>query len=182
MASTLRPLPGEAVGQKAGRKAQRSLVVFHLADQAYALPLTEVQEIVPMAKLSRPPGLPPVLAGFLNLEGTAVPVVRLDRLFQLPEQSLGLYTRLLILRHPDSQVALLAEKVSEILAVSPEAVLPVPESHSFNDCVEGMITVQDRVILLLSAERILLEKEHQCLAEFRDREQARLAELEEPQP
>src|SRR5207244_4160385 len=84
-------------------------------------------------------------------------------LFELPDQSLGLYTPLLLLRHPDYQVALLVEKVSDILTVAEEAVLPIRENHTFNDCVEGMITIKDRVILLLSAERILLEKEQQCL-------------------
>ena len=157
-------------------------MVFHLAGQAYALPLTEVKEVVPMAGLSRPPGLPSVLAGFLNLAGTAVPVIRLGRLFEVAEPTLGPYTPLIILRHPDYRVALLVEKVSDILAVPEEAILPVQENHSFNDCADGMITAGGRVVLLLSAERILLEKEHQCLAEFRDREQARLRELEEARP
>lgn len=154
-------------------------MVFHLGGQAYALPLAEIQEVVPMAGLSRPPGLPSVLAGFLNLGGTAVPVIRLSRLFELPEPTLGPYTPLIILRNPDYQVALLVEKVSDILSVPEEAILPVQESHSFNDCADGMITTGGRVVLLLSPERVLLEKEHQCLAEFRDKEQARLSELEE---
>jgi purine-binding chemotaxis protein CheW len=165
-----------------GRAAQQRLVVFHLAGQAYALPLKELQEIIPMARLASPHGLPGVVAGFLNLAGEAIPVLRLDRLFQVPDQSLGMYTPLLVLRHPDYQIALLVEKVSEIITVPHEAVLPVRENHSFNDCVDGIITAGERVVLLLSAERILLEKEHQCLAEFRDREQARLRDLEGERP
>jgi purine-binding chemotaxis protein CheW len=157
-------------------------MVFHLAGQAYALPLREVQEVVPLASLSQPPGLPSVLAGFLNLAGTAVPVVRLDRLFGLPDQSTGLYTPLLILRHVDPPIALLVDRVSEILAIAAETILPLRENHSFNDCAEGVVTVGEQVILLLSAQRILLDKEQQCLAEFQDREQARLRELEEVRP
>src|SRR5581483_12384644 len=44
----------------------RSLLVFHLGSQAYGLPLHEVQEVLTLAALSRPPGLPSLLAGFLN--------------------------------------------------------------------------------------------------------------------
>jgi len=157
---------------------KRSLMVFHLARQAYAIPLAELQEIVPLALLSRPPGLPSVLAGFLNLGGTAVPVLRLDRLFDLPELTPGLYTPLMILRNPDQHVALMVETVSRIIAVPEESLLPVRESQTFNDCAEGMVMVDGHVILLLSPERILLEKEQQCLAEFQDKEQARLHELE----
>jgi purine-binding chemotaxis protein CheW len=172
----------EAVPVKSPVPSGQTLLVFHLAGQAYALPLGEVREIVPLAALSQSPGLPSVLAGFLNLGGTAVPVVRLDRLFRLPDQATGLYTPLLILRQADPPLALLVEKVSEILTLSNGAVLPLRDGHSFNDCAEGVVTAGERVILLLSAERLLLEKEQQCLAEFQDREQARLRELEEVRP
>jgi purine-binding chemotaxis protein CheW len=175
----------EGVREKRARGArprQPALLVFHLAGQAYGIRLQEVREVVPMAQLSRPPGLPAVLAGFLNLAGTAIPVLRLGRLFGLPDQPPGLYTPLLVLRHPDSHLALMVDNVSRILAVAGDAVLPVPENHSFNDCVVGVVADADRVVLLLSPERILLEKEQQCLAEFQDREQARLRELEGPKP
>jgi purine-binding chemotaxis protein CheW len=156
--------------------------VFQLGGQAYGIALREIQEIVPMAALSRPPGLPSVLAGFLNLGGTAVAVLRLDRLFDLPALTLGRYTPLLLLRNPDSRLALLAEKVSRIHYVAEETIMPVLENQSFNDCVEGVVTVENHVILLLSAERLLLEKEQQILAEFQDREQARLRALEDTSP
>jgi purine-binding chemotaxis protein CheW len=174
--------------RRAGTKARlsptrhRRIVVFHLGGQAYGLPLREIQEIVPMAALSSPPGLPSVLAGFLNLAGTAIPVVRLDRLFEVPPLTPGRYTPLLILRNPDCRVALLVEKVRRILDVAEETVVPVGENQSFNDAVEGVVTLDEHVLLLLSAERILLEKEYQCLAEFQDREQARLRALEGTSP
>src|SRR5687768_5370192 len=91
--------------------APRALMVFHLAGQAYGIRLSEVQEIVPLGLLSQPPGLPSMLAGFLNLGGTAIPVVRLDRLFDLPELTPGLYTPLIVLRNPDYRVALIVERV-----------------------------------------------------------------------
>jgi purine-binding chemotaxis protein CheW len=168
---------------------RRQVLVFHLAGQAYALPLEEVQEIVPMAELSRPPGMPSALAGFLNLGGCAVPVLRLDRLFGLREQDIGLYTPLLVLRQVENRVALMVERVSDLRTLPAEAILPVPPDHSFNDCAEGIVLVEgpgnsyhacaDRVVVVLSAGRILLEKEQQHLAELQDREQARLRELEE---
>jgi purine-binding chemotaxis protein CheW len=163
-------------------RQQRPLLLFHLGSQAYALALHEVEEVVPLATLSRPPNLPSVLAGFLNLGGEAVPVLRLDRLFELPDLKTGKYTPLVLLRHPDYRLALLVEKVSRILSVADDAVLPIRENQSFNDCAEGVATIDGQVVLLLSAERILLEKEQLCLAEFRDREQARLRALEDAGP
>ncbi len=172
---SVRAIPAQSV-----RERRRSLLVFSLAGQAYGLPLRDVQEVLPMARLTRPPDLPAVLAGFLNLRGTAVPVLRLGRLFGLPEQPSGLYTPLIVLRSPDTPLVLLADQLSGIVAVSDAAVVAVPEDHSFNDCVVGMATVDGRVVLLLSPARLLLDKEQQCLAELQDREQARLREMEGP--
>src|SRR4029077_2630145 len=74
-----------------------TLLVFHLAGQAYGLPLRSVQEVVPMTVLSRPPTLPVVLAGFLNLGGSAVPVLHLNRLLGVADFAVGLHTPLLVL-------------------------------------------------------------------------------------
>jgi purine-binding chemotaxis protein CheW len=77
---------------------QHALLVFHLGGALAALPLENVERILPMAELAHPPGLPSMLEGFLNLAGIVVPVLRLDRLLQLPVQPPGLYSMLILLK------------------------------------------------------------------------------------
>jgi hypothetical protein len=69
-------------------------------------------------------------------------------------------------------VTVAAEDVRSLRETSPAAL-----SRSFNDCVEGEVTVGDRAVHLLSLERLLLEKERQCVAEFQAIEEARLSAL-----
>ena len=158
--------------------SQRKLVVFQVAGESFALALTCVQEIVPMAQLSRPPGLPRILEGLLNLSGTAVPVLRLDRLLDLSEARPGLYSTLLVLRAGHSPHALLVDKVSEIVSVSTKSLLPVREGQSFNGCAEAELSANGRVIHTLSPERLLLEQERKTLTEFQTTAQQRLRELQ----
>jgi purine-binding chemotaxis protein CheW len=132
-----------------------------------------------MAELARSPALPAALAGFLNLGGTAVAVLRLDRLFGLPDSAPGLYTPLILLRDADPPVALAVERVNRIARLGPGAVRPVRPDDSFNGAVVGTATLDDQLLLVLSAERLLLDKEQQILAEYQDREQQRVAALEE---
>ena len=97
---------------------QRALLVFHLAGQLAAVPLEDVERIAPMAQLARPPGMPASLEGILNLAGTATPVVRLDRLLQLPAPQPGLYSMLIVMKGVSAGwVALLVYRFSEILSV-----------------------------------------------------------------
>jgi chemotaxis signal transduction protein len=157
----------------------RAMVVFYLGEKLAALPLESVEKIVPMADLARPPGLPAPLEGILNLAGASVPVLRLDRLLQLPERRPGLYSMLVLLKGGSGkQVALLVDRVSEILHLRNEQVLPVSEEDSFNACVEATINMRGNVVHVLSPSRILLEREHESLSAFRTIEQLRLDDWE----
>ena len=174
--------PATATASLPRTATARRVIVFSVAGQIYAIDLEEVREIVPLPLLTRPPGLPSMLAGFLNLAGSAIPVVRLDRLFGLPQQVPGLYTPLLILSNSDYRVALLVEKVHEIAFVAPENIVPVQENHALNDCAEGVTMLHEQMVLLLSAERLLLEKEQHCLAELQALEQKRLDDVQGASP
>ena len=154
------------------------LVVFHASGLDCAFPLETVKEIVPMAMLSKPPGLAPCLAGFLNLRGTAVAILRLDRLFALPEQQPGLYTPLIILRAADSPSGVLVASVRRIVTVTKAAFLPLPERHIFRDCATASVDIGGEIISLLSPDCILLENERTLLAQLRGMEQERLSHIE----
>jgi purine-binding chemotaxis protein CheW len=158
------------------------LLVFHVAGETCAVSLKHVREILPMARLAQPPGLPSIMEGFLNLGGTAVGVVRTDRLLNLGKRAPGLYTPLVVLRASDGLIALLVDDVSEIVTDSPGTRLPVHEGESFNGCAEAEVALNGRTIHVLSPERILLEQERRRVAEFQTLEQQRLHNLEASVP
>jgi purine-binding chemotaxis protein CheW len=157
----------------------QNLLVFHLGGLDCAFPLEAVREIVPMALLSSPPGLPSGLAGFLDLRGTAIPILRLDRLFDLPEQQPGLYTPFIILRGADTPIGVLVGAVQQIVRASGASFLPLPEEHLFHGCATATVEVNGNVVHLLAPECILLENERRLLREFQGMAQGRLRHLEE---
>jgi purine-binding chemotaxis protein CheW len=133
-----------------------------------------------MARLSTPAGLPSVLAGFLNLAGCPIPIIRLDRLFALPEPLYGLYTQIIILRDGDEKsIGWIVDRVAHVVPVQDSDIMAVPENECFKDCTKGVFTFSGAHVSLIAPERVLLEKERQCIAELRNMEQARLRELEQ---
>lgn len=157
------------------RASARKVLVFQLAGQAYGLPLEAVREILPLSLLSQPPCLPPVLAGFLNLGGVAMPVLRLARLFRLAEESPRFYTPLLILRCEDLPLAVLVDAVQDVVCLDESQVTPFHE----NDCAEGLATVGTTNLVLLSDQRLLREQEQRRFRELAALEQSRLDDLQE---
>src|SRR5580698_8646026 len=87
---------GSALPKQAAARGE-NMVLLSIGEQRYAIPLTAVQEILPMPLLSRSPRMPPILDGFMHLGGIAVAVVNLARLFDLPDAASTLYTPLLLL-------------------------------------------------------------------------------------
>jgi purine-binding chemotaxis protein CheW len=154
------------------------LLVFAIAGHYCAVGVEAVQEIVPMATLTRVPGQPSLLEGFLNLRGTAVPVLRLTRLFDLSPTAPALHTPLIILRGPSQPAGLLVDTVVEIAAADRASSLAIQPNSCFNDCVERQVEVGARAVQVLSPKRILIEKDRQCVAELQVQAQRYLDELE----
>ncbi len=148
-----------------------------------ALPRRAVREILPLPRLWRPPGAPGALAGFLNLAGSAVPVVDLAVLFGLGRQvttepvtaQAALY-RHIVLLHGEEPLALLVDRVADVVRVEPPHVRPVADAATLNGCVAAEIRLGDKLVHGLAIDRILLAEERDRLAAQTRDAQARLAE------
>jgi purine-binding chemotaxis protein CheW len=152
-------------------------VVFKVADTPCALAREHVRRILPIPALGRPPGLPSTVEGVLNLAGTAVPVLRLDRLFGLPPVSLHAYQHLILLCDNELPLALLVDQAMGVRNVPADRLMSLHPSETFNGCVVGHIAMDDVSIHLLSAERLLDKRERHALAEFQLVQRRRLDEM-----
>ena len=132
-----------------------------------------------MALLLTPPGLPALIAGLLNLRGTAVPIIRVDRLFgAAAEGQTGLYTPLIILRNTERPLGMLVSAVDEILTIPEDEVVAAGPGATLNGCATAGAQAHGRTIHFLSIERMFEESERRVLAEFQVQAQIRLQGLE----
>lgn len=152
------------------------LLLFGLAGRRCALPAGAVREIVHMAELTRPPGMPSALDGVLMMGRQAVPVLRLDRLFGFPETPAALYTPIVLLNGRDP-LGLLVDSVETVRTVPDEAVGRTAAEETFNGCAEAVVTLPDGIAHLLAPSRLLLAHERRRIAEFRSVAERRLAEV-----
>src|SRR5580658_8453058 len=160
-------------------KRTQDLLIFHSNGLDCAFPLEAVREIVPMATLSYPPGLPSGLTGFLDLRGAAIPIVRLDRLFDLPEQQMGLHTPMIVLRGVLGPIGILVESVRGIVPMDTARLLDIPEDRTFHSCATGAIQIDGDTIHILSPGALLDAGEARLVADYGAMRQARRLHLEE---
>ena len=131
-----------------------------------------------MAALFTPPGTPPGVLGFLNLRGHAIAILRLDRLFDLPEQRPGLHTPLVLVRAAGNLVGVLVERVRQIGSADLESWLPRDDRNVFHDCALATFLSGTRVTHALAPDGILLEHERSLVVELQAAVQDRLRLLE----
>ncbi|HEX3997932.1 MAG TPA: chemotaxis protein CheW [Pirellulales bacterium] len=164
-----------SVASSAGEK----MVILSIGQQRYAIPLAAVQEVLPLSVLSRPPRMPLILDGFLHLGETAVAVVNLPRLFNLPDAPTALYTPILLLRGSPPPIALKVDRVLGVVWVSDDAKMRLDDRDGCNGCLQGVAIIDDRVVIILSPQQILLSQETERLADLLADEQRRIDALQE---
>jgi purine-binding chemotaxis protein CheW len=156
-----------------GSPPREGYLIFELEGHSCALRLAEVEEIVPMAALSGQAGAPPLLAGFLNLGGRAVPTLYLSRLLEMPAPALDLNAQVIIVRSGEEYFGLIVSKVLHV-ALAPASDLVAVSGLT---AAKAALKLGEQILPLVGVDELVLEQERRCLAELRAAHERRLGEL-----
>lgn len=136
---------------------QREIVAFLVAGQDFCIDIGHVREIRGWTPTTTLPHAPSYIKGVMNLRGTVLPVIDLaDRLgFGATEPS---PRHVIVIALIGSRtVGFLVEAVSDIMSLPPTDLKPTPHiaSAETKTFVQGVFTVEDRLIRVIELARIL---------------------------
>lgn len=138
-----------AVGQ------EEQLVVFQLNDQQYALPINETQEIIRMAEVTRLPNTNYYIEGIINLRGTILPVISLNRRLGLPETEQNEDTRIIVVENKGNKVGMIVDSVLEVGRYTESEVEPPNMIGDNVDFLRGVVKKDDQLWLLINLDTVL---------------------------
>ncbi|CCO07000.1 chemotaxis protein CheW [Desulfotomaculum varum] len=138
-----------AVGQ------EEQLVVFQLNDQQYALPIHETQEIIRMAEVTRLPNTSYYIEGIINLRGTILPVISLNRRLGLPETEQNEDTRIIVVENKGNKVGMIVDSVLEVGRYTENEVEPPNMIGDNVDFLKGVVKKGDQLWLLINLDTVL---------------------------
>ena len=153
--------------------AAPELVVFVLDGQRYALPLDKVERVIRAAEVTPLPNAPAIVCGILDIGGSVVPVLNLRRRLQLPERELRPGDQFLIARTARRTVALVIDEVQAVIQCPPTGIVPARQIVAELQHVEGLIQLEDGMVLVHDLEKFLSMDEEADLAEALDQEAVR---------
>lgn len=106
---------------------EEQVVVFRLNSQDYAVSINDVQEIVRVPEeLTRVPKTPSFVEGVINLRGKVLPVIDLNRRFELPEKARDDHQRIMVFALDGVNVGFIVDAVSEVLKIPKSAISGAP--------------------------------------------------------
>jgi purine-binding chemotaxis protein CheW len=93
-------------------------VLFEAANTTFALPASDVVQVLRMAAVAPVPGAPPFIRGVLNLHGTLVPVIDVGARLSGASRPPRPEHQLLLARAGDRLLALEVERVQDVVDVA----------------------------------------------------------------
>jgi chemotaxis-related protein WspB len=147
-------------------------VVFRIRTDRYAIPVSQIVEILPVVRMKKVPHAPPGIVGVFNYHGTAVPVIDLTLLTSGIRCQQSMTTRLAITKYPrDGQpdfepellLGLIGEQLTETMRAEEKDFLPPNVSPSDTPYLDSVAVEKGGFVQRLNILELLPEQVRQSL-------------------
>ena len=138
-------------------RGSSSYILFTVAGTTYALPSREVRHMEMIDDITRVPNAPSFIDGVVFSRGQVVPVVNLRVRFGFERAAFDLRSRLIVVQSGSRLIGLVVDAAREFVAIPPDLIQPPNDALSgmSGRYVEGIASMSDRLVLILSLDRIL---------------------------
>ncbi len=140
-------------------------LTFELGAESYGIEILKIQEIIRRLEITPVPKTPRCLQGVVNLRGKIIPILSLRTVFEMESEDFGARASIIVTQPnvggEPVTLGLLVDEASEVVRV-PRAKIEKPTLLSGNrtfDFIEGIARVDERIVCLLTLERLLTEVE-----------------------
>ncbi len=150
---------GENAEDEKKRAAElETWVVFTLAGETFAFPVTAAQEILRVSTITRVPHAPYTVRGIINMRGRVLPVVDLRIRLGLPEPELTAKSRILVTSMHQRTLGLLVDEVEQVVRLDRSQIAAAPSDvmTDQSEYIVGVYHLGKRLLILLDVERVLL--------------------------
>lgn len=148
----------------ASSQPARELLSFRVGAQEFCVDIMIVREIRGWVQETPLPHSPGYVRGVVNLRGAVLPIIDLSERLGLGAADPSAQHVIIVARIGSHTVGLLVSAVSDILSISDQMIQPTPPvaSGAATSYVQGLLTVEDRMVSLLWAEKLMPALEQQA--------------------
>ena len=139
----------------------RELISFRIGEQEFCVDIMSVREIRGWTQATPLPRTPAFVRGVINLRGAVLPIVALGGRLGLQTSEPTERHVIIVTRIEDQLVGLLVDAVCDIISITDDLIQATPDvaSEMVHRFVKGILSMEGRMISLISLDRILPDRE-----------------------
>ncbi|MBN2628863.1 MAG: chemotaxis protein CheW [Spirochaetales bacterium] len=146
-------------------KKMNQYLTFTVSEEAYALNVLNVREVLEFTQLSKVPRMPEFMRGIINLRGSIVPVIDLKLKFGLGLTEKTIDTSIIVCEMVMDEetivMGLMTDSVKEVIDLDDDDIEPTPYVGAKIDTafILGMGKKDDKFLIVLNMEKVLTANE-----------------------
>ena len=135
----------------------REYLTFRLDQEEYGIDILKVQEIRGYEPPTRIAHAPSFIKGVVNLRGTIIPIVDMRLKFNCSQAEYNSFTVVIILNLRNRVVGIVVDSVSDVMELAADNVKSAPDIESVidNECILGLGSIGERMLILLDIEKLM---------------------------
>jgi purine-binding chemotaxis protein CheW len=130
----------------------RQLVVFSLGEEEYALPITQVHEIIRFTEPRSVASSDPSVRGVISLRGKILPVYDLATRLGVEHADVS-EAKIVIVETAEDMAGVVVDDVEEVITIDGEQLDEAPTAGGRG--IDGIAKIGDRLVVLLDPEGIV---------------------------
>jgi purine-binding chemotaxis protein CheW len=154
------------------KESLMQLVGFVLGKELFGVDILMVQEIIREAAITTIPDAPDFIEGVINLRGNIIPIIDLRKRLRLrggKDKDIS-DIWIIILNINDRVAGFIVDSVTQVLKIESNIIKPPPDivvAGLKSQYIRGVCKIDERLLVLLDFNRILLVEEIKKLSELK---------------
>lgn len=142
--------------------ASEQLVVLQLAAEEYAIPISQVKEIIRYHGATKLPNTPDYMDGIINLRGKVIPVIDLAGKFAVTAEKAA-DKQALIVEAASQEVGLVVDAVTEVIRLEETSIEAVSGMAQSTEYIRSIGKVDNRLLIILELNKLFTQEEMTAL-------------------
>jgi purine-binding chemotaxis protein CheW len=137
--------------------AVQEFLCFRVANEAYAINIMDIKEIIKPREVTEVPRVPDFVSGVLSLRGIIIPVFHMRHRLGLPTAGASGKERIVVVKKGEDYCGLLVDEVIQVVKIAAEGIEQPPAvlDGIDRDFVGGIGRHGGKMLILLNLEKVI---------------------------
>lgn len=137
------------------------ILIFSLNGEYYATDIMKVERILPYENPTMLPNVPYFVEGVINYEEKILAVLNLKKKFNFSIDKDNEHSKIIVVKQEENKFGILVNEVYEVRDIENNMIERSWDLSTsiYQECIDGLIKLENRIIILLNLEKVLSEKD-----------------------